>query len=167
MKCNDLSPSGCASEPSTACARRQANGMSCRLAEAVSVVMATCHKRLVHRRDRCSMSKYERRAARSAAEHHVEVACRCINLSRPRSHNDQDSPVSLTLAAVKDSTRSFAAFATLWILVGLGSAWRFRVCFGLCGHDFMSLTGVETTSSRAYESLYYTIRVDCEQQSRG
>ena len=39
--------------------------------------------------------------------------------------------------------------------------------FGLCGHDCMSLIGVETTSSRAYESLYYTIRVDCEQQSRG
>ena len=35
----------------------------------------------------------------------------------------------------------FGAFATLWILVGLGSAWRFRVCFGLCGHDCMSLTG--------------------------
>ena len=33
-----------ASEPSTTGAQRQANGMSCRLAEAASVVMATCHK---------------------------------------------------------------------------------------------------------------------------
>ena len=40
-----------ASEPSTTGAQRQANGMSCRLAEAASVVMATCHKWLVHRRD--------------------------------------------------------------------------------------------------------------------
>ena len=82
--------------------------------------------------------------------------------------NDHDSPVSLPPIAVKPSTRSFDAFATLWVLVGLGrSAWCFRVCFGLCGHDCMSLTGVETTSSRAYESLYYTIRVDCDRQSRG
>ena len=32
---------------------------------------------------------------------------------------------------VKASALSFGAFATLWIFFGLGSAWRFRFCFGL------------------------------------
>ena len=96
------------------------------------------------RRSLCQVARALPPATLVRRQHHVEAACRCINFSRPRSHDDHSSPVSLPSATVKASARSFSAFATLWILVGLGSAWRFRVCFGLCGHYFMSLTGVET-----------------------
>ena len=52
-------------------------------------------------------------------------------------------------------------------MIGIDAACRLKSLIRLCSQGYTSLMGVETTGSRACESVHYTVRAVCERQSRG